>query len=98
MKGPLLCAVLVAVVYYPKLVVMNTIMSLCVSGYHRYHLLYVDLYTVYIYRLSWALHRTALWYVSLLYLSTCNSDRGLTRHTEKPEETSHLLQSCHTYN
>jgi len=47
MKGPLLCVVLVAVVYCPKLVVMNTIMSLCVSGYHRYHLLYVDLYTVY---------------------------------------------------
>ena len=46
MKGPLLCAVLVAVVYYPKLVVMNTILSLCVSGYHRYHLLYVDIYTV----------------------------------------------------
>ena len=43
MKGPILCAVLVAVVYYPKLVVMNTTLSLCVSGYHRYHLLYVDL-------------------------------------------------------
>ena len=48
MKGPLLCAVLVVVVYCPKLVVTNTIMTLCVSGYHRYHLLYVDLYTVYI--------------------------------------------------
>ena len=34
------------VVYYPKLVVMNTILSLYISGYHRYHLLYVDLYTV----------------------------------------------------
>ena len=48
MKGPLVYAVLVAVVYCPKLVVMNTIVSLCVSGYHRYHLLYVDLYSVYI--------------------------------------------------
>jgi len=27
---------------------MNTKLSLCVSGYHRYHLLYVDLYAVYI--------------------------------------------------
>ena len=48
MKGPLLCAVLVAVVYCPKIVVMNTIVSLCVSGYHWYHLLYVDLHTGYI--------------------------------------------------
>jgi len=48
MKGPLLCAVLMAVVYYPKLVVINTILSLCVSGYHRYHLLYADLYAIYI--------------------------------------------------
>ena len=29
-------------------VVMNTTLSLGVSGYHRYHLLYVDLYAVYI--------------------------------------------------
>ena len=31
-----------------QVVVMNTILSLCVSGYHRYHLLYVDLYAIYI--------------------------------------------------
>ena len=41
-----MCAVLVAVV--SQVVVMNTILSLCVSVYNRYHLLYVDLYAVYI--------------------------------------------------
>ena len=32
--GPLLCAVPVAVVYCPELAVTNTIMSLCIPGYH----------------------------------------------------------------
>ena len=45
--------------------------------YHWYHLLGVDLYTVYsVYKLSCALRRTALFCVSLLYSSTCNSVRG----------------------
>ena len=52
-EGPLLCAVLLAVVYCPKLAVYehyNVTVYHWVSQfvYHWYHLLYVDLYTVYI--------------------------------------------------
>ena len=76
MKGPLVCAVLVAVVYYTKLIVMNTMslyVFLGITGITCYMLTYIP----FIYRLSCALRRTALWYVSLLYLSTCTSVRGL---------------------
>ena len=51
-------------------VVMITIMSLCIPGYHWYHLLYSDLYTVYI---SYLLRCVGakLGCISLLYSSTC---------------------------
>jgi len=73
-EGPLLCAVLVAVVYCPKLAVMNTIMSLCISGYHSLCIIgitcYMLIYIPFIYKLSCVLHRKELWCVSLLYSST----------------------------
>jgi hypothetical protein len=78
--GPLLCAIPVAVVYCPKLAVMNTIMSLYIPGYHSLCITgitcYMSIYIPFMYRLSCALHRTALWCVSLFYCSTCNSVRG----------------------
>ena len=75
-EGPLLCAVLVAVVYCPKLAVMNTVKSLCISGYHSLCITcYMLIYIPFIYKLSCELRRTALWCVSLLYSSTCNSVR-----------------------
>jgi hypothetical protein len=55
-EGPLLCAVLVAVVYCPKLAVMNTIMSLCMSGYRSRYITgitcYMLTYIPFVYRLS----------------------------------------------
>ena len=80
-----MCALLVAVVYYPTLVVMNTTLSLCVSGYHRYHLLYVDLFFYILHNLepgwsSWYTDQATGWIIS------CSiPERGFFSSPKRPD-------------